>query len=180
MSSGAYFDRSLTAGGVMFDAGVHVVDLVVWLFGGIAGIQFEDDSYGGVESNGVISGTVSIKGRQVPCRVGVSWTHELKNGLRLMGSKGEAEVRFSNRNELIVRQPLGNDHVELRIPQGDMAVPFDSANPYAAQLENFANAIRTREPPITPVASTVLPLEVIETAYSVRRAMAQPWVDAAF
>jgi predicted dehydrogenase len=178
MSSGAYFDRNVTAGGVMFEAGIHVMDLVVWLFGGIDHIDYEDDSCGGVESNGVVRGTVSIQGRHVPCRIGASWTHNLNNGIRVVGSKGEAEASFTLRDELVVRQSLDGRLVELRVPQGDIAMRFGSSNPYAAQLEDFAYALRTGEPPITPVDSTVLPLEVIERAYALRRPMAQPWVEA--
>ena len=178
MTSGAYFDRNVTAGGVLFEAGIHVVDLVVWLFGALQDIEFEDDSYGGVESNAVIHGTLQIDGRPVPCQIGASWTHDLDNGVRLVGSKGEAQVMFPLRNELIVRQPVGNEQLDMRIPQGDMRVPFESSDPYAAQLEDFAVAIRTRRPPITPVASTVLPLEIIEAAYARRRPMPQPWVEA--
>jgi predicted dehydrogenase len=178
MASGAFFDRKHTAGGVMFEAGVHVVDLVAWLFGRIDNIEYEDDSCGGVESNAVIHGTLRINGRDLPCHIGASWTHNLNNGLRLRGSKGEIEASFKLRDEITIRQMLGNNHVELRVPQGDLPIQFRSSNPYAAQLEDFAIAIRSRQPPITPVASTVLPLEIIETAYSRRRPMRQPWVDA--
>lgn len=178
MSSGAYFDRSITVGGVMFDAGIHVVDLVTWLFGPISQIEYEDDSYGGVESNGVLRGTVDIDGRVVPCRIASSWTHDLRNGIQVRGTKADAEARFTLRDELIVHQRLDNESVQARIPQGNLSLPFSSSNPYVAQLEDFAHAVRTREPPITPVASTVLPLEVVETAYVRRQAMMQPWVDA--
>lgn len=178
MSSGAYFDRAITPGGVMFDAGIHVVDLVVWLFGEISEIQYQDDSYGGVESNGVIEGMLNIAGRPVPCRIGTSWTHDLRNGIRLTATNGEVEARFTLRDELIVRQSIGNEQVEVRIPQGDLPLPFSSSNPYAAQLENFADAVRTRQAPITPVASTVLPLSIVEAAYARRRPMVQPWVEA--
>ena len=74
MSSGAYFDRNLTAGGVTFDGGIHVLDLVVWLFGEVRQIQYQDDSYGGVEANGVITGSIEIGGRPVPCTVATSWS----------------------------------------------------------------------------------------------------------
>lgn len=178
MSSGAYFDRGITIGGVMFDAGIHVLDLVVWMFGNIDQIQYEDNSYGGVESNGVIRGMVTINGRQVPCRVDASWTHELANGIQVVGSKGTAEARFTLRDEVIVRQSLGDEHVEVRIPQGDLAIPFSSSNPYAAQLEDFAIAVRSRRPPITPVESTVSPLTILEAAYLSRQPMLQPWVEA--
>ncbi len=178
MTSGAYFDRSITVGGVMFDAGIHVLDLVVWLFGDIDQIQYEDDSYGGVESNGVIRGMVTINGARVPCHVAASWTHELTNGIRVVGSKGSAEARFTLRDEVIVRHLVGQEHVEFRAPQGDLAIPFSSSNPYVAQLEDFAVAVRSRQPPITPVDSTVSPLTILETAYSLRQPMVQPWVEA--
>lgn len=178
MSSGAYFDRQVSAGGVMFEAGIHVLDLVVWMFGGIDNIRYEDDSFGGVESNGVISGTLTIKGRQVPCRVGASWTHALPNSLRLRCSAGDVTARLAMGSELAFRQPFAGEQVELQLPHHDIVTPFESANFYAAQLENFATVLRTREPPITPVASTVLPIEIIERAYAVRQPMAQPWVDA--
>jgi predicted dehydrogenase len=178
MSSGAYFDREVSAGGVMFEAGIHVLDLVVWMFGGIDNLRYEDDSFGGVESNGVISGTLTIKGRKVPCRVGASWTHALSNSLRLRCSAGDVTARLATGSELTFRHPFAGEQVELRLPHHEVTMPFGSANFYAAQLENFATILRTREPPITPVASTILPIELIEQAYAVRQPMAQPWVDA--
>lgn len=97
MSSGAYYDLSLTSGGVMYDMGIHALDLVVWLFGEIDGISFCDDSYGGTETNGVLCGTLRIADRAVPCRVSASWTHRLVNGIRVVGSDGEAEALFADR-----------------------------------------------------------------------------------
>src|SRR5439155_18203924 len=85
MATGAYYDRATTGGGVMFDAGIHVIDLVSWLFGPIGSIQFEDDSYGGMETNGVLRGTVQVDGREVRCRVAASWTHRLQNSVRVVG-----------------------------------------------------------------------------------------------
>jgi predicted dehydrogenase len=178
MSSGAYFDRRITPGGVMFDTGIHVLDLVVWLFGGIDHIEYEDDSYGGVESNATIHGTLRIGRHQVPCRVAASWTHELINGIRLVTSKGEVKARFAIGDELTLRQSISGRCVESRITHSDLVTQFSALNPYAAQLENFAIALRTRSEPITPVASTVLPLEIMEAAHAVRRPMAQPWVEA--
>ncbi|HZS84689.1 MAG TPA: Gfo/Idh/MocA family oxidoreductase [Stellaceae bacterium] len=178
MSSGAYFDRSITAGGVMFDGGIHVLDLVVWLFGDVAVVEYEDDSLGGVETNGVIRGTLSVNGRRVPCRIAASWTHDLRNGIRISGGKGRLEARFTERDVVTIHQEIGGERLESRIGPNGIAMPFRADNPYAAQLEDFAEAIRRRQPPITPIASTLLPLKIIEAAYSVRRPMLQPWVDA--
>jgi predicted dehydrogenase len=178
MSSGAYFDRNLTAGGVTFDGGIHVLDLVVWLFGEVRQIQYQDDSYGGVEANGVITGSIEIGGRPVPCTVATSWTHELRNSVRVVGSKGQAEARFAQRDVVIVQQQVGGERLTMHMTADGMTLPFRSANPYAAQLEDFAAAVRLRRPPITPAASTLLPLQIIEQAYAVRQPMPQPWVQA--
>jgi predicted dehydrogenase len=177
MSTGAYFDRELTAGGVMFDAGIHVIDLVVWLFGDIANVEYQDDSYGGVEANGVIRGTLNIGNRPVPCSVSASWTHGMRNGIRVTGSKGEAEAGFTQRDVVILQQQVGNERIRSLIPADRFAIPFQSSNPYAAQLEDFATSVRSRNAPITPVDTTILPLKVVEAAYKVRQPMPQPWVE---
>jgi len=178
MSSGAYFDRKFTAGGVTFDGGIHVLDLVVWLFGDLHQVTYEDDSYGGVESNGIIRGNLEVKGRQVPCHVAASWTHRLRNGIRVRGSKGQAEAPLRQPDIVILQQEVGGERLKMKITADGVAMPFRSRDPFAAQLEDFAEAVRLRRPPITPIASTLIPLGIIETAYSVRQPLPQPWVEA--
>jgi predicted dehydrogenase len=178
MSTGAYFDRNLTRGGVMFNMGIHVLDLVVWLFGEIGGIRYEDDSYGGMETNGIVNGTVRVGGRDVPCRVAASWTHRLMNGVRVVGSDGEAEALFGERDQVTIRRSVGSERMRFQVRADGIEMPFRSSSPQEALLEDFAAALRARTSPITPAESAVLPLRLIEEAYSVRRPMAQPWVEA--
>ncbi|MGC2414139.1 MAG: Gfo/Idh/MocA family oxidoreductase [Stellaceae bacterium] len=178
MATGAYYDRSLTNGGVMFDAGIHVVDLVYWLFGEINDIQFEDDSYGGTETNGILRGNVRIKDRAVPCRVAASWTHPLRNSVRVVGSEAEAEARLNEPDFLTVVRSIGGERVRLLVPAGDLKLPFRSSIPQVGLLEDFAQSVRSLSSPITPAEGTLAPLRTIETAYSVRRPIAQPWVEA--
>ncbi|HEX4157424.1 MAG TPA: Gfo/Idh/MocA family oxidoreductase [Rhizomicrobium sp.] len=176
MSSDAYFDRRLTPGGVMFDAGIHVIDLVVWLFGEIFQIEFEDDSFGGVEANGILRGAVTVDGRPVPCHVAASWTHALRNCVRIRGTLGEAEARLGSTDELALSLIAGGRRVHVSMPARDLEFPFSSSNPYAAQLEDFAMAVRTRRAPITPVDTAILPIKIIEAAYAARRILEQPWL----
>jgi len=179
MSSAAYFDRNLTSGGVMFDTGIHVVDLVTWLFGALRRIEFEDDSYGGVETNGILRGTLEVEGRQVPCRIAASWTHDLRNGVRVIGSEGEAETIFSQGEVVFVRRSVGNELLHLQVPAVGLELPFRSSNPFEAQLEDFEGALRSRRTPVAAIESTLLSLEAIEEAYSVRTPIRQPWVEPA-
>ena len=177
MSSGAYYDRNLTSGGVMFDAGIHVLDLVVWLFGDISGISYIDNSFGGMETNGVLRGTLRVEGRDVPCRVGASWTHRLMNGIRVVGSDGEAEALFTARDQVNVRRKVGGEQIQFHVGPRDVEMPFRSSSPQEALLEDFALSVRTRRAPITAAKSAVLPLRIIEGAYAARQPIAQPWVE---
>ncbi len=177
MATGAYFDPHTTRGGVMFDAGVHVLDLVVWLFGGLRRIEYRDDSFGGMEANAVLSGVLDLDGHEVPCRVAASWTHALFNGVRVRASRGEAELRFDEGHQLLVRKPLDGEPVEFRMTDKGCDIPFRSSAAQQALLEDFANAVRFRRPPVASARSAILPLVILEEAYAVRTPIPQPWVQ---
>jgi predicted dehydrogenase len=164
----------------MFDAGIHVIDLLSWLFGEIDQVQYEDDSYGGTEANGVLRGTVRVRERDIPCRVAASWTHPLRNSLRVVGSEGEAEARLNERHLLSVVRPVGRERMRFLVPADDFTLPFRSSVPQVALLEDFARCIRSRALPVAAAETTLAPLRVLEKGYSVRREMAQPWVEAGF
>lgn len=177
MTSGAYYDRTLTSGGVMYDMGIHVLDLVFWLFGEIRGVAFTDDSYGGMETNGLLRGSLNVEGEAIPCRVAASWTHRLLNGVRVVGSDGEADAFFAERNQVTVRRHFGGQLLQIHIGPHGIEMPFRSPTPQAALLEDFANAVWTRRAPITTAESAVTPLRMIEDAYAIRQRIEQPWVE---
>lgn len=52
--SRAFFDRK-SGGGVLIDAGVHVLDLALWWFGEPDEVRCADDAMGGVEANARVS-----------------------------------------------------------------------------------------------------------------------------
>ena len=105
MSSGAYFDGNVTAGGVMFEAGIHVMDLAVWLRGGIHHIEYEKL----LRRRGKQRrrrGTGQHKGS--PCSAPCLWSRvghtQLNNGIACSAARVRAEARFTLRDELVVRQ----------------------------------------------------------------------------
>jgi predicted dehydrogenase len=176
MSSDAYFRPSTTAGGVLFDAGVHFIDRMVFLFGDLSDIAMWDDSYGGFESNALMSGVLRVNGRQVPCSAAFSWTHQLNNSIRVTGDLAAAEVRMSDPDNVWVEKTIGSKRREISISSG-MSGSTGSVDPYRAQLADFAESVRTHKPPFVPGSTAILSLRIIERAYSVRQRLPQPWVE---
>jgi predicted dehydrogenase len=178
MTSASYFMRETTSGGVFFDAGVHLLDRVLWLFGVLSNVEYEDDSYGGVESNGVLKGTLRIDNRDVPCRVALSWTHRLNNSIRVVGALAIAEARLEDPDAVVVTGEIGEARLEMSTRLEPSTSEPAPRKPFQAQIRDFVAAVKERREPFIPAASTVGALKLIEKAYSVRKRMAQPWVDA--
>lgn len=177
MSSGSYYDRSVTAGGVMFDAGIHVVDLVMWLFGDLDVTEYRDDSFGGVETNGIMEGVLTQGEHLVRCRIAASWTHAQFNGIRVVGDQGTAELRFREPNHVTVRRNAGDGEIVFDVNEEGCEIPFRSPVAQVALLEDFASAIRARGLPLTTAESAAASLATIERAYALRRPLEQPWVE---
>jgi predicted dehydrogenase len=174
MTTGAYYSQETTVGGVFFDAGVHLVDRVLWLFGRLEGVTYEDDSFGGVESNARLTGTLLIQGRSVPCRMGFSWTHDLANAIVVVGRTGTATLKLTDSEPVVVRRLIGGEPMDMRI--SSRAFHGEETGVFTRQWEDFLEAVETRRPPVIDARSALPALRLIEQAYAVRRAMPQPWV----
>ena len=173
MASNSYFDRKATGGGVLFDTGVHLLDRVLWLFGDLTEIAYEDDSFGGFESNAKLTGVLHIGGRPVPARMEFSWSHRLRRSIRVVGERGTLEASTSDPRTLTLHRTLRRGPMEMQIV---CAKRWDGRSHYRAQLDDFIGAIRERRAPFVTAESALNALSVIETAYARRTPMAQPWL----
>lgn len=84
------FDKT-RGGGILFDIGSHVLDMLCYWFGDIRVTSYRDDSKGGVDTNGFIEVEM---GQGVPGTVELSWTRELRNSAKLIGTRGSLEIRW--------------------------------------------------------------------------------------
>lgn len=173
MMSNGYFDRRATGGGVLFDSGVHLLDRVLWLFGDLDELAYEDDAFGGFESNARLSGVLHVGGRPVPTRMEFSWSHRLRRSIRVVGERGTLEASTSDPKSLTLHRTARRGPMELSIRCADR---WDARSHYRAQLTDFVDAIRTRRAPFVTAASALRALAVIEAAYARRTSMAQPWL----
>lgn len=173
MMSNGYFDRNATGGGVLFDSGVHLLDRVLWLFGDLDQLAYEDDAFGGFESNARLSGTLRIGGRAVPTRLEFSWSHRLRRSIRVIGDRGTLEASTSDPRTLTLHRTMRRGPMELQIRCADR---WDARSHYRAQLTDFIGAVRERRAPFVTAESALRALAVIEAAYARRTSMAQPWL----
>ena len=173
MASNSYFDRRCTGGGVLFDNGVHLLDRVLWLFGDLDEIAYEDDAFGGFESNARLTGTLSIGGRPVPTRMEFSWSHRLRRSIRVVGERGTLEAATSDPRILTLYRESRRGPMEMQIV---CAKSWDRLGHYRAQLDDFIGAVRERRMPFVSAESSLRALQVIETAYARRTPMEQPWL----
>ncbi len=173
MTSDSYFNKATTGGGVFFDMGIHGLDRIVWLFGTLNDIEYEDDSFGGVECNARLRGTLTIDGRRVPCRMEFSWTHAVPGRLIVVGSDATVEIPIAEPDSLTITRLVGGEPVrfetKVKPPTGDA---------FLRQAQDFADAVRHRREPLVTGESAVESLSVVERAYAVRRRLSQPWVEA--
>jgi predicted dehydrogenase len=173
MASNSYFDRRVTGGGVLFDNGVHLLDRVLWLFGHLDDIAYEDDAFGGFESNAKLTGALHIGGRRVPTRMEFSWSHRLRRSIRVVGERGTLEAATSSPRILTLHRDSRRGPMEMQIV---CAKSWDRLGHYRAQLDDFIGAVRERRAPFVSAESSLQALEAIETAYARRTPMAQPWL----
>jgi predicted dehydrogenase len=173
MASNSYFDRKATGGGVLFDTGVHLLDRMLWLFGDLEQIAYEDDAFGGFESNAKLTGLLRIGGRPVPARLEFSWSHRLRRSIRVIGERGTLEASTSDPRTLTLHKTTRRGPMEMQIP---CATHWDGRSHYRAQLDDFIGAVRERRAPFVTGESALRALAVIETAYARRTSMAQPWM----
>ena len=176
MASNSYFDRAATGGGVLFDTGVHLLDRVLWLFGDIDDLAYEDDSFGGFETNARLTGRLAIGGRPVPTRMEFSWSHRLPRGIRVVGERGTLEASTADPRTLTLHRRARRGPMAMQIA---CAPHWDGRSHYRAQLDDFIGAVRERCAPFVTAESALKALEVIESAYAMRTSMPQPWLARA-
>jgi predicted dehydrogenase len=183
VKSPAGFTRHPQGGsGLLFDIGPHALDYLIWLFGALEVASYADDSLaGGVEGNVVMELESSVCTGSVQ----LSWDFPLKNGLRVVGSDGEAVLRTDEFDRLAIRRAGSFSEVTI-----DRAYPADVCEPARrrlcprlytesiyCQLIQVARAIQLGEPPAVTGEEGRECVRVIESARRRAQPIEMPWLD---
>lgn len=173
--SASFFQKSGSAGGVLADLGVHILDLVLWWLGEPQRVVYRDDAMGGLEAN---------------CEVELEFPGNCSGAIRL-----SRDTALPNRG--VLRFERGSvefdsgsaDRLELRFNGAPVSLNgnlFGSqgknpANTYhqsfIAQLRNVVAAICGEEPLLVPGESALPGMELIERCYHERTLMPLPWLS---
>ena len=151
--------------GVLFDTGVHVVDLVCWWLGGEPEVlDYADDARGGTEARA----RVRLRLGEVVADIHLSWLTKLRNAYRIVGSKGTIEGGAYD---------LASFHLNGRKVRASRSwqVYEDFV---AVLLDNFVETIAGRAEPLVSAADVRAAIAVIDECYGRRRPLEEPWHDA--
>lgn len=161
------FDAAQAGGGALISNGCHDLDLLLWLLGPIDTLDFRSDSDARMEGNCVLecrmqSGTEAL--------IEISRTCTLSNEIHIEGERG------------VVIAPLMGEAITL-LPHGasrdllpDVAPPpLQYAETMAAQLADFAAAVRGEKAPIADGLAGRDMIALVERCYATARPLAFAW-----
>jgi len=161
------FDAEQAGGGALISNGCHDVDLLLWLLGPIASFEFYSDSPARMEGNCLLecrmaSGAVAT--------IEVSRTRTLANMIRIDGERGSVEAPLMGEAALILPKGAARDLLSPADPP-----PLDYAAVMAAQLADFAAAVRGERLPLADGRVGRDMLGLVEQCYAGARPLELPW-----
>ncbi len=158
-------------GGVLADAGAHVLDLVTWWFGDWRSLRYRDDAQGGVEADCLLELEMRNGERG---RVELSRTRTMPNTCTITGERGRVTV--GTKTDAVV-SVIWRDGVELsaRANAHGRPSPTSLVDFFAPQLDQFVNAIRFGTPPAVSGIEAQRSIELLEACYGSREEWVHPW-----
>ena len=174
---------SAGGGGVLIDIGSHVIDVLLFVLPGAASLKsYEDNSRGDIETDCLAQLSVTTSDRQVPVRIELSRTRELRNSIRVSCEHATLELLRGNFIQLLVHRPnrIANagDSVPIRMtaatPGSENFIGFDA---FRAQIDGWLKGIVDGSEPELSGRSVIPVVALIEDCYRSRTPMTEPWTD---
>lgn len=161
------FDAAQAGGGALISNGCHDLDLLFWLLGPYAEFTCASDSNARMESNCVVEGELASGGRAT---IEVSRSRTLTNSIRIEGELATIEAPLMGETVRVL--PAGANPADF--PEFE-APPLDFAAVMAAQLADFAAAVRGVRPPLADGAAGREMIGFVAQCYDRALPMELPW-----
>jgi predicted dehydrogenase len=159
------------SGGVLADAGAHVLDLALWWFGDWRRLSYKDDARGGVEADCLIEIETESG---VTGRIELSRTRTMPNACVIRGAVGTIEVGTKTDAVVSVTFHGGGTLSGRPLGEGETA-PTSLVDLFEPQLDQFIRAIRLGERPVVGGREGRRSVELLEACYRTRQSWVQPW-----
>ena len=143
------FNKKQAGGGVLIDTGAHVIDLIIGLFGKPTKIDYQDDSYGGVEANCQIN----LEFGSIQGRIELSRDRTLKNIFQVIGQKDSWKT------------PAG----------GAIGETFEDC--ILKELSEFINAVKNNSHSFVSGKDALESIKIINYCYSHQKQINEPWSE---
>ena len=180
-ASDSYFQREQTPGGVSYDIGVHVFDLLLWWLGNPDSFTYQDDAMGGIEANS---------------RLDLSYPHGVRGSVRLSRDwDTQNRYLFTFEKGVVAYGTHQANRLELLIDGipfvigGELATPSTrhsnglakypartNSQSFIEQLRNVIAAVRGQEPLRVPGTEGIRSLRFLEDCYRSRTLIEMPWL----
>ncbi len=182
-ASDSFFRRDMTMGGVFYDVGVYVVDLLLSLMGEPLGFAYEDDAMGGVEANCRLELTYA-RGVRGTVRLSRDW--QTRNRYDFHFARGTVSWRAGEANRLHLSLdgvPFSLGGELAAVAAGPGGVPLESPTRtalqcFTEQVRNVVGAMRGEQAVRVPGEEGVRSLRFIADCYAARTLMEMPWLTA--
>lgn len=180
-ASPSFFDRTQTRGGVLFDLGVQVFDLLGWWFGEPTDLRYADDAMGGLEANAFVQLRYD---RGLAGRVHLSRDWATAQQYRFVFERGVVTWTVDQANALTVQ--LGGTPAALG---GTLLAPLtdppalgkpqpleSSVQCFILQLANVIAATQGEELLRVSGEEALASLRLVDRCYAHRTLVEQPWL----
>lgn len=154
--SGYCFRKEMVPGGVLFDAGIHSLDFILWCLGTPTHIEYNDDEMGGLESNA----NINLKFERGQANFRISRTCELSNKIIVSGNGKTIELDVYEMNKLV------ENGVETIADTNRL---LDWTNIGECQTKNFIDAIQQKTKISCTIEDGLRVVEVLEKCYSLKQ-----------
>lgn len=165
-ASDFFLKRSAAGGGVLTDAGVHVLDTLLYLLGSFEVTSYADDSYGGVEAEAEVKLALHNGAAGL---IELSRTRNLRNKTRIEGGRAALELDLVARRVLLHRE---DSTVEVEWERERFGHDI-----FAAQLADWVDAIRYRRAPMVGGVQGRESTALLEACRAKRTLLRLPWVE---
>ena len=148
--------QNMVPGGVLFNEGIHALDLLWWWFGAPETFDYQDDSLGGLESN--VRLTLRYKEGGI-AHFRLSRTCSLKNEVTMQFEKGIVAFPLYEMAGLTLE--LNGQSKQLVVH----TTPWDFVEVAARQLQDFASAAMQGRPASVPGDEGAVAVNMVESCY---------------